>query len=152
MFETQGYNYTNQVVRFEFNLDDPILRDVKVWRAIAHAVDRHAIIKHAWAGYGEPAYGPISPDLKQFYTTELGAPKFSLTEAESLLDEAQLPRGSDGVRLRLALDYVPAEDGYRDTADWISTALAGLGIEAPGHRILQLTSSASIPTVIFNSR
>jgi peptide/nickel transport system substrate-binding protein len=129
-FESKGYTYTNQVVRLEFNLDDPILRNVKVRRAIAHAMDRSAIIEHAWSGYGEPAYGPISPDLKQFHAPELGTPNFDLPEAERLLDEAGLPRGSDGIRLRLALDYIPTGDGYRRTADWISTALARVGIEA----------------------
>ena len=119
------------MVRLEFNLDDPILRDVKVRRAIAHAMDRSAIIKHAWFSYGEPAYGPISPDLKQFYAPELGTPDFNLVKAERLLDEAGLPRDPDGIRFRLALDYVPGGDGYRHTADWISTALAGIGIEAP---------------------
>jgi peptide/nickel transport system substrate-binding protein len=129
-FESRGYTYTNQVVRLEFNLDDPILRNVKVRRAIAHAIDRSAIIEHAWFGYGEPAYGPISPDLKQFHAPELDAPNFDLPEAERLLDEAGLPRGSDGMRLRLALDYIPTGDGYRCTADWISTGLARVGIEA----------------------
>jgi peptide/nickel transport system substrate-binding protein len=128
-FETKGYTYTNQVVRLEFNLDDPILRDVKVRRAIAHTVDRSAIIKHAWFGYGEPAYGPISPDLKQFYASELDVPNLDLPEAERLLNEAELPRGPDGIRLRLALDYVPAGDGYQRTADWIGTALAAIGIQ-----------------------
>jgi peptide/nickel transport system substrate-binding protein len=129
-FESRGYTYTNQVVRLEFNLDDPILRNVKVRRGIAHAMDRSAIIEHAWFGYGEPAYGPISPDLKQFLAPELSTPNFDLPEAERLLDEAGLPRGSDGIRLRLALDYIPTGDGYRRTADWISTVLARVGIEA----------------------
>ena len=128
-FESRGYTYTNQVVRLEFNLDDPILRNVKVRRAIAHAVDRNAIIEHAWSGYGEPAYGPISPDLKQFYAPELRTPNFDLPEAERLLDEAGFPRCSDGIRLRLALDYIPTGDGYQSTADWIGTALARVGIE-----------------------
>jgi peptide/nickel transport system substrate-binding protein len=131
VFESRGYSYTNQVVRLEFNLDDPVLRDVKVRRAIAHAMDRSTIIRQAWLGYGEPAYGPISPELKQFYAPKLDAPAFDPAEAERLLDEAGLPRGRDGIRLRLALDYVPAGDGYRHTADWIGTALARIGIEAP---------------------
>ena len=128
-FETRGYTYTNQVVRLEFNLDDPTLRNVEVRRAIAHVIDRAAIVEHAWAGYGEPAYGPISPDLKRFHAPELNAPDFNPAEAERLLDAAGLPRGADGIRLRLALDYVPAGDGYRLTAEWIRTALAKIGIE-----------------------
>ena len=131
VFETRGYTYTNQVVRLEFNLDHPVLGNAKVRRAIAHAMDRAAMIADAWEGYAEPAYGPISPDLKQFCGRDLGTPDFDLVEAERLLDDAGLQRGPDRIRLRLALDYVPAGDGYRRTADWISTALAGIGIEAP---------------------
>jgi peptide/nickel transport system substrate-binding protein len=130
VFETRGYTYTNQVVRLEFNLDDPVLRDVKVRRAIAHVVDRSALIDHAWFGYGEPAYGPISPELKQFCAPSLDTPAFDPAKAERLLDEAGLPRGADGIRLRLALDFVPAGDGYRRTAEWISSALAAIGIRA----------------------
>jgi len=35
-FDTNGYQYLNQVVRIEFNLDDPILKDLRVRQAIAH--------------------------------------------------------------------------------------------------------------------
>jgi peptide/nickel transport system substrate-binding protein len=130
VFETQGYTYTNQVVRLEFNLDAAVFGNLKVRRAIAHAIDRSTIIKEAWFGYGQPAFGPISPDLKQFCAPDLGTPAFNPIEAERLLDDAGLPRGPDGIRLRLALDYVPAGDGYRRTADCISAALRTLGIEA----------------------
>lgn len=131
VFETNGYQYTNQVVRLEFNLDDPHFQNVKVRRAIAHVVDRRAIIEQAWFGYGTPAFGPISPDLKEFCAPDIAAPAWDPAEAERLLDAAGLPRGPDGLRLRLALDYVPAGDGYRHTADWISRALAKIGIDAP---------------------
>jgi peptide/nickel transport system substrate-binding protein len=130
VFETRGYTYTNQVVRLEFNLDDPVLRDVKVRRSIAHAIDRRVLLQRAWHGYGEPAYGPISPDLRQFQMPGLAPPSFDPAEAERILDEAGLVRGADGIRLRLALDYVPAGDGYRDTAKEIAVALGAIGIEA----------------------
>jgi len=129
-FTTDGYQYTNQVVRLEFNLDDPLFRDRRVRQAIAHAIDRRALIDAAWFGYGLPAFGPISPDLKQFCDSRLEAPAFDPAMAERLLDEAGLPRGSDGMRLRLPLDYVPAGDGYRLTADEVAKALAQIGIAA----------------------
>jgi peptide/nickel transport system substrate-binding protein len=106
------------------------LSKLQVRRAIAHVIDRRAIIRDAWLGYGQPAFGPISPDLKKFCAPDLATPAFNPAEAERLLDDAGLPRGSDGIRLRLTLDYVPAGDGYHRTAIWISTALRALGIEA----------------------
>jgi peptide/nickel transport system substrate-binding protein len=129
-FETNGYQYTNQIVRLEFNLDDPLVSNLEVRRAIARAIDRNAIVAQAWFGYGVPAFSPISPDLRQFSALDLTVPAFDLVEAERLLDEAGLPRGPDGVRLRLLLDYVPAGDSYKRTADWISGALAKIGIDA----------------------
>lgn len=127
---TDGYQYSNQVVRLEFNLDHPVLGQLAVRQAIAHALNRQAIIDQAWSGHGTAAYGPISPDLKRFHAPGLPVPAFDPGKAERLLEQAGLPRGADGVRLRLALDYVPAGDGYRRTADCVARALAAVGIVA----------------------
>jgi len=40
---TDGYQYTNQVVRLEFNLDHPILGRRAIRQAIAHTIDRQTI-------------------------------------------------------------------------------------------------------------
>jgi peptide/nickel transport system substrate-binding protein len=130
VFSTNGYQYTNQVVRLEFNLDETLFRNIEVRRAIAHAIDRRMLIEQAWLGYGVPAFGPISPDLTSFSAPDLLAPSFDPAEAERLLDTADLPRGPDGIRFRLPLDYVPAGDGYRRTAEAVSLALARIGIAA----------------------
>ncbi|MBV8818917.1 MAG: ABC transporter substrate-binding protein [Acidobacteriaceae bacterium] len=129
-FETNGYQYTNQIVRIEFNLDDSLFADPKARRAVAHAIDRSALIECAWLRYGKPATGPISPDLSAFYDPDLRPPIFDPARAERLLDEAGLRRGPGGVRTRVPLDYVPAGDGYSRTASYIADALAMIGIEA----------------------
>ncbi len=118
-------------MRLEFNLDDPLWHRIEVRRAIAQAIDRAALIEQAWLGYGTPAFGPISPDLTRFCVPDLAVPAFDPAAAERLLDAAGLPRGSDGIRLRLPLDFVPAGEGYRRTADAVSVALARIGIAAP---------------------
>lgn len=127
---TNGYLYLNQIVRLEFNLDHPEFGKLAVRQAIAHSLRRQTIIDEAWLGYGKVAYGPISPDLKQFCLNDLETPAFSLAQAGQLLDAANLPKGRDGVRLRAILDYVPAGDGYRRTADCVVRALSAVGIEA----------------------
>ncbi len=135
VFEPNGYQYTNQLVRLEFNLDSRQLGRLEVRQAIAHAIDRQMIVDQAWLGYAEAAFGPISPDLKRFYTPNLPTPAFDPARAERLLDQAGLPRGTNGVRLELALDYVPAGDGYKRTAACISQALSAIGVEAtPRHQ------------------
>jgi peptide/nickel transport system substrate-binding protein len=128
-FETNGYQYTNQVVRIEFNLDSPYFRDVKVRRAIAHAIDRNAVLKTAWYGYGELALGPISPALRRFHVEDLPSYCFDPQRAEQLLDEAGYPRGADSIRFRLNHDFIPAGEGYQYTAECVKHALARVGIE-----------------------
>jgi peptide/nickel transport system substrate-binding protein len=130
-FETGGYQYTNQVVRLEFNLDDPVFARHDVRRAVALTIDRNALIDRAWLGFGRPAVGPISPDLADFHDASLVAPDVDLAMAERYLDEAGLPRGPDGIRARLPLDYVPSGDGYRRSAEYISEVLKKIGIVPP---------------------
>jgi peptide/nickel transport system substrate-binding protein len=128
-FDMNGYQYTNQVVRLEFNLDNSYLKQLKVRQAIAHAIDRKAVIASAWYGYAQVAQGPISSDLKRFYATDIPVYTFDPEKSERLLDEAGLPRGVDGIRLRLTHDYVPAGDGYKRTAEYVKQALARVGID-----------------------
>jgi peptide/nickel transport system substrate-binding protein len=45
-----------------FNLQDPVVGDLRVRRAIAYALDRAAIIRHLWAGHAQPAGGILPPD------------------------------------------------------------------------------------------
>jgi len=45
-----------------FNLEDPVPRDVRIRRAIAHAIDRDAIIEHVLAGAAKPAAALLPPD------------------------------------------------------------------------------------------
>jgi len=65
--ETAGYNYSPTVTRIEFNLDNLYLRDLRVRRAIAHAIDRKVILNTVWYGYGIISPTPISPSLAQYF-------------------------------------------------------------------------------------
>jgi peptide/nickel transport system substrate-binding protein len=127
-FETNGYQYTNQVLRLEFNLDRPLIGDLRVRRAIARSIDRAGLLDAIWRGQGDLTYGSISPRLKSFYSADVTRQGFDPAGAEQLLDAAGLERGADGVRFRLDLDFVPAGEAYRDTAEYVVTALARIGI------------------------
>src|SRR5262249_34461858 len=127
-FDTNGYQYLNQVVRIEFNLDDPILQDLRVRQAIAHAINREDILRNAWRGYGELASGPISPALKHFQAAAKSRPGFDPGEAERLLDAAGLRRDRRGNRFHLFHDFVPAGEQYEETAVQIKQALEKVGI------------------------
>lgn len=58
VLQAPGTNY--QYVAF--NLKDPLFGDIRVRKAIAHAIDREKIIKYLWRGQAKPATGVIPPD------------------------------------------------------------------------------------------
>ena len=80
----------------------PPLDDVRVRRALAHAVDRRAIIDGAMFGYGTPIGTHFAPhheaylDLTSMYPHDVG-------KAKALLAEA----GAEGLRLTLKLPPPP---------------------------------------------
>ncbi|MGE4322990.1 MAG: ABC transporter substrate-binding protein [Sphingobium sp.] len=87
----------------EFNLDRPYFRDVRVRHAVAHAIDRQFLAKHI-VGDAVVATGIIPPGIREFHESGLPDYPFDLARARSLLDEAGLKPGADGVRLRIFLD------------------------------------------------
>ncbi len=74
------------------NNEDAILSNKKVRQAIAHALDKEALIAGAVEGYGSPAETPIS-------TSAFGWPEdfknreYDLEKAKALMDEAGYPDG-----------------------------------------------------------
>ena len=128
-FETRGYQYSNGVSRIEFNLERPAFKDIRVRQAFAHVIDRKVIRNTINYGYGEAIPGPINPNLTKWYVADLKTYPIDLAAAEKLLDEAGHPRGSDGVRLRISLDYVPSGESYSRGSEYIRQALAKVGVD-----------------------
>jgi peptide/nickel transport system substrate-binding protein len=87
------------------NLRDPILRDVRVRQALAHAIDRQAIVDYLRRGLATPADG-ILPALSWAYEPHLPSFPHDPARARALLDEAGY-RDPDGDgpahRFRLSL-------------------------------------------------
>ncbi len=82
--------------------------DVRVRRAISHAIDRQALVDRDLEGHGWPASSPI-PSHSQWYAPEVeSSVRFDPREAAQLLDAAGLEAGPDGVRL--ALETVVVND------------------------------------------
>jgi peptide/nickel transport system substrate-binding protein len=129
LFRRNG-NYTAGVTGFEFNLDKPYFKDVRVRRAFAHAIDLNALVKTVWFGFGKVATGPIPPSLTQFYTTE-GVPSYphDPARAKALLDEAGFKPNAQGVRLSITHDPAPVSDAYRRSAEFIRDALDRIGVK-----------------------
>jgi len=93
------------------NLRDPVLKDVRVRQALAHAVDRDAIVKHLRRGLARPAVG-ILPPMSWAFTPDVSDYRFDPVKAAALLDQAGY-RDRDGTgpapRLHLTLKVSSTE-------------------------------------------
>jgi len=127
--ETRGYEWLSPLLYFDLNVDNAYLKDVRVRRAIAHAIDRNAIAKRVWYGFGKPAVSPIPSTVKQFHTADVPKYEFDPKRAEALLDEAGFKRGANGVRFTISHDFLPYGDDYRRTGEYLKQALKRVGIE-----------------------
>ncbi|PZO67713.1 MAG: ABC transporter substrate-binding protein [Paracoccus denitrificans] len=99
----------------------PPLDNVKVREAIAHAIDRQAVIDGAMYGYGTPIgshFAPHNPDYEDL--TALSA--YDPAKSKALLQEA----GISGLALRLAL---PPPPYARRGGEIIAAQLRDVGIE-----------------------
>ena len=87
------------------NLSRPALADLRVRRAIAHAIDRRFIVDRVYFGQGRPATGPISHLVDWAYTPDVRLYEHDPGRARRLLDEAGWTEGHDGERLTLTFTH-----------------------------------------------
>ncbi|MCY3980773.1 MAG: peptide ABC transporter substrate-binding protein [Alphaproteobacteria bacterium] len=71
----------------DLNLDNPVLADIRVRRALLHAIDRETISKRLFFGRQPVAHGLVSP-LDRVYDPALPRTPFDPDTARNLLDEA----------------------------------------------------------------
>ena len=87
------------------NLRDPILKDVRVRRALSYAIDRHAIVEYLRRGLAVPAAGML-PRESWAFEPAIESYDYDPARAKALLDEAGY-RDPDGdgpaMRMRLTL-------------------------------------------------
>ncbi|MCX7304846.1 MAG: ABC transporter substrate-binding protein [Hyphomicrobiales bacterium] len=105
------------------NNKKPPFDNLKVRQAIAHAIDRKAIIDGASGGYGVPIGSHFSP-ANAAYVDLTGTYPYDPAKAKALLAEAGFP---DGFKTTLKLPPV----GYaRDGGQIIASELRDIGIDA----------------------
>jgi len=108
---------SNCIMTVSFNLERPALKDVRVRRAVAHALDRDAFLRQVIFGEGKVAAAPISSEIAWAHAGALKLPGYDRAEAERLLDAAGWKKERDAVRVargvagvadgtRLAIDFV----------------------------------------------
>lgn len=69
----------------------------KFRQAVAHAVDRNAIIQQVYGGRAVPLWGPVTAANKVFFNDKLREYPYNLQRAETLLAEDGFRKGVDGV-------------------------------------------------------
>jgi len=80
----------------DLQLDNPIFADVRVRRALLHAIDRQAITQRLFAGKLPIADAWVSP-LELIHEKDVPRYKFDPAKARALLAEAGWKPGTDGV-------------------------------------------------------
>ena len=107
-----------------FNLADPATGQAEVRRAVAHAVDRAAILKYLFRGYGRPAEALFPPE-HWAGADDLEAYAFDPALARRLLRQAGY-----GPERPLRLSYKTSSDPFRlRLATVIQAQLAVVGID-----------------------
>ncbi len=123
-----GYEGITYQITVEINHRRPELADVRVRKALRHALDSAFIVDVVFMGYATAATGPVPSSATEFYTADVAAYDFDIATAEALLDEAGYPRGGDGTRFSLRLRPAPWFEQTRAVGDYVRQALQKVGI------------------------
>jgi peptide/nickel transport system substrate-binding protein len=83
------------------------LSDIRVRRALAHALDPQVLIERRGAGVGEVANGPFSP-TQVGHLDDTGYPEYDPEQAKALLDEYREENGLDVVEIAYTTTTDPA--------------------------------------------
>jgi peptide/nickel transport system substrate-binding protein len=103
------------------NNGKPPFNDVRVRRALAHAIDRKAVIEGAMSGYGTPIGSHFSPNHPA-YIDLTGMYPYDPAKARALLREAGFPNGFEAT-LRL-----PPPPYARRSGEIVAAMLAQVGV------------------------
>jgi len=110
-----------------FNLRDPILRDVRVRHALAHAIDRGPMLHYIFGDQGRLA-DSVLPPQHWAYTSDVPHYTYDPGQANSILDAAGYSRGKDGIRFHLLMKISTSTETTRLMAVVMQQQLRKAGI------------------------
>ncbi|GAA3731707.1 ABC transporter substrate-binding protein [Salinactinospora qingdaonensis] len=119
----------------QLNISRPYLDDVRVRKAINHAIDRESLVSGLLFGLGAPAVQPFPQDYFA-YDEEIGTDHYAYDpeRARELLAEAEVPEGQT---IELINQNAPS---YTQLSEAIKSQLAEVGLNA---EITQTTNFAN---------
>jgi peptide/nickel transport system substrate-binding protein len=116
-----------------FNLAKPVFADLRVRQALNAAVDRNALIKIVAQGAAVAQYGPLSPDIPDYWPgVEYVSVGYDVNKAKALLKDAGYAPGSDGIMakggqpLKLTMDITTA---YTKLAEVLQEQFKAIGVD-----------------------
>jgi len=132
-----------------FNLRNPALSQPEVRQAIAHALNREAMVDGLLRGYGQ-TLNTIFPTNHWSYPTDVEAISFDVEMANQILDEAgwELSNGvrsKDGVDLNFSIFYPTGNQVRERSAPLIQANLKQIGINVE----LQAMDFATLVTYLL---
>ena len=117
------------------NTKKELLKDLKIRKAIALAIDQDAILKSVFQGYGATANTYLINNLPARQVDKKFEIHHDLAAGKVILDKLGWKPGADGVRekkgkrLELAL-WTQSETSYRKIAEVVQAQLSKLGVDA----------------------
>ena len=117
-----------------WNLRRPLFQDVRVRRALAHAVDIPAMVKYLLYGHGLQSTGIFTPQM-WFFNPNVVPLTCDPEKAKALLDEAGWKPGPDGIRAKdgrrfsFTIIISNTNEIRRDIATLTQDGLRKIGIE-----------------------
>jgi peptide/nickel transport system substrate-binding protein len=133
-------------------MDPPEMSDVRVRKAIAHAIDNEASFDVITNGKGKIVAVPV-PDDERFWPIFEDHPKYAHDprRAQQLLDDAGFRRGGDGLYrspggrpFAFELGFIPQASNERENAIWVDNLRqVGLDAKPQGHSVAALRATAS---------
>lgn len=124
----KGFEGIGSINWLAINTDRKPLDDVRVRKAIAHAIDKNFITKALMGGFATVADGPIVA-ASPFASADLVRYPLDLKKSAALLDEAGLKPGANGERFKITIDYLPGTDEQqKNVAEYVRAQLKKVGI------------------------
>lgn len=151
----------NSVRFIPLNNELPQLSDVRVRRAMLHALDRQRIIDDLWNGTAVIAHANLSPKNVFFHNPDVPQYPYDQEAAVALLEEAGWTVGADGIRekdgmrLSFTCTTITGDQARRPIAELSQQMLRQVGIdmqlaEAPIASILEGLRNGTLEASLFN--